>query len=176
MLTLCILTRRAAASKWSWALLLAAVSTALALQVRSRVGTLVSQATLEDLFRSTPDRLCRFTIAEMNLLCASNLCATNGPDIKQSLALIDAWGQHVKSETDRHGYRYARNPAEFESSPGFFRMLMMAVVLSEDYGVRYDPQRMAGPASTRMDDGFFSNPSSVFLQGLVGPERGRFSM
>jgi len=46
---------------------------------------------------------------------------------------------------------------------------MLAVVLTEDYGVHYDPQRRAGPASSRMDDGFFRDPRSVFLHGLLGP-------
>ena len=48
---------------------------------------------------------------------------------------------------------------------------MLAVVLTEDYGVHYDPQRRAGPASTRMDDGFFSDARSVFIHGLLGPGR-----
>jgi hypothetical protein len=77
----------------------------------------------------------------------------------------------VRSETERHLYRYERNPAEFENSPGFFRMLMLAVVLAEDYGVHYDPQLMGGPETVSMNDGFFADPAKVFLQGLLGPER-----
>jgi hypothetical protein len=127
--------------------------------------------TLTELLRLSPARLSKLPISELNLLCASGLSVTNEPDIKQCLITIEAWAQHVRSETGRHRYRYQRNPAQFENSPGYFRMLMLAVVLTEDYGVHYDTQRMAGPESTRMDDGFFANPRSVFLHGPLGPER-----
>jgi regulator of sirC expression with transglutaminase-like and TPR domain len=50
-------------------------------------------------------------------------------------------------------------------------MLMLCVVLAEDYGVHYDAQRRTGHADTRADDGFFADPSSVFLHGLLGPDR-----
>ena len=50
-------------------------------------------------------------------------------------------------------------------------MLMLVVVLAEDFGVRYDPQKRVDPTSARMDDGFFANPPDVFIHGLLGPER-----
>jgi hypothetical protein len=49
-----------------------------------------------------------------------------------------------------------------------FRMLMLCAVLAEDYGVPYDAERRAGPAATRVDDGFFADPGAVFVHGLVG--------
>jgi hypothetical protein len=123
------------------------------------------------LLRLPPTTLSNLSICELNLLCASGLSAGNEPDIRQCLATIDSWAQHVRSETERHRYRYERNPAEFDNSPGYFRMLMLAVVLAEDYGIHYDPERMAGPEAARMDDGFFADPPKVFLHGLLGPER-----
>jgi hypothetical protein len=95
-----------------------------------------------------PTSLSNLSICELNLICASGLSAGNEPDFKPCLATIDSWARHVQSETERHQYRYKRNPAEFENSPGFFRMLMLAVVLTEDYGIHYDPQRTPGPAAT----------------------------
>jgi hypothetical protein len=118
-----------------------------------------------------PAALSNLSICELNLLCAGGLSPGNEPDIKQCLATIDSWAQHVRSETERHLYRYERNPAEFENSPGYFRMLMFAVVMAEDYGVHYDPERMGGPEAARMDDGFFTDPGKVFLHGLLGSER-----
>ena len=64
---------------------------------------------------------------------ASGLCAANEPDLKACRATLDAWAARVRSETERHRYRFERNPAEFENSKGFFRMLMLCVVLTEDY-------------------------------------------
>jgi hypothetical protein len=123
------------------------------------------------LLRLPPATLSNLSICELNLLCATGLSAGNEPDIKQCLSTIDSWAQHVRSETERHLYRYERNPAEFENSAGYFRMLLLAVVLAEDYGVHYDPQRMGGAETARMDDRFFADPGKVFLHGLLGPER-----
>lgn len=87
------------------------------------------------------------------------------------LATLGKWAGRVRTETERHLYRFKHNPAEFENSEGFFRMLMLVVVLAEDFGVRYDPQKRVDPTSARMDDGFFAEPRDVFIHGLLGPER-----
>jgi hypothetical protein len=146
-------------------------SVALATQIARRFRTQARPATLAELLRLPPATLSNLSICELNLLCANGLSAANELDIKQCLATIGSWAQHVRSETERHLYRYERNPAEFENSPGYFRMLMLAVVLAEDYGILYDPQRMGGPETVRMDDGFFADPHKVFLHGLLGRDR-----
>jgi regulator of sirC expression with transglutaminase-like and TPR domain len=50
-------------------------------------------------------------------------------------------------------------------------MLMLTVVLTEDYGMQYDPLRKGTPAAAQTNDRFFSDPDSVFLTGLLGPKR-----
>jgi hypothetical protein len=107
----------------------------------------------------------------MNLLCAKGLGSTGGPDVEQCLTTLDSWGARVRSETDRHLYRLRQNPAEFENSEGYFRMLMMTVVLAEDFGVHYSARKRVEPGAARMDDGFFADPQAVFLHGLLGPDR-----
>jgi hypothetical protein len=126
---------------------------------------------LAELLRIPSAGIAELPIERLNLACAAGLCLTNEPDIKECANTLRVWAEHVRSETQRHQYRYERNPAEFENSPGFYRMLMLSVVLAEDYRVQYDPQRIAGPDKASLDDGFFSEPASVFLQGLLGPER-----
>jgi hypothetical protein len=127
-------------------------------------------ASLAELLALSPARLAQVSLADLNLLCARGLCATNEPDLEACAATLETWAARVRSETERHRYRFERNPAEFENSAGFFRMLMLCVVLGEDYGVHYDAERRAGPAATRADDGFFADPSAVFVHGLLGPE------
>jgi hypothetical protein len=144
---------------------------AVSIQHSSRARPGAEPVTLAELLRLSPVSLREVPIAQMNLLCARGLCATNEPDLKECLATLAAWAEHVRSETTRHQYRFERNPAEFENSPGFYRMLILSVVLIEDYEVHYDTQRKAGPLSTQMDDGFFAEPRSLFLHGLLGPER-----
>jgi len=126
---------------------------------------------ISELLRIAPDRIAEIPIGRLNLVCATGLFVTNEPDLQQAANTLRAWAEHVRSETERHQYRFERNPGEFENSPGFYRMLILSVVLAEDYGIHYDPQRIAGPGKATLDDGFFSQPRSVFLHGLLGPER-----
>jgi hypothetical protein len=50
-------------------------------------------------------------------------------------------------------------------------MVMLAVVLGEDYNIHYDNQRKSAPDASAASDRFFNEPKSVFLHGLLGPER-----
>ncbi len=123
--------------------------------------------TFSELISCSPVQLEFLDIARMNLLCEEGL--VEGEATGAQLSHLDQWAERVKEETTRNWRLYDRNPAEFEHSIGFFKMVMMGVVLAEDFGVKYDPARRASPAS--VGDGFFAYPRMVFLQGLLGPER-----
>jgi hypothetical protein len=152
-------------------LLLATVAVlAPGIRFGSREGHRPRLASLTELLALSPARLAQVSLADLNLVCARGLCTTNEPDLEACAATLETWAARVRSETERHHYRFERNPAEFENSAGFFRMLMLCVVLAEDYGVHYAAERRAGPAATRADDGFFADPSAVFVHGLLGPE------
>src|ERR1035437_4588273 len=114
--------------------------------------------------------LSRIDVATMNLLCAQGLSPAGELDVEQCLRTLDSWADRVRTETERHWYRFRQNPPEFEHSEGFFRMLMLAVVLQEDFSVRYNPERISTPGSLGVDDHFFGDPRDVFLHGLVGRE------
>jgi hypothetical protein len=107
-------------------------------------------------------------IGRMNLLCAQELPGADGFVLGTGLVRLDEMAARVRSETERHLYRFQKNPGEFEGSEGFFRMLMLAVVLAEDFGVRYAPSKIGTAADARMGDGFFADAQDVFLQGLLG--------
>ena len=122
---------------------------------------------------STPlNLLARTDIARMNLLTARDLLGALSMETDQYLIMLEEWTARARTETERHLYRFKRNPAEFEHSEGFFKMLMMAVVLADDFGVHYVTNRQIDPASADDRDGFFANPSDVFLQGVLGAKRG----
>lgn len=110
-------------------------------------------------------------IGVLNLLCSEGLEGIGPLNRREALATLDAWSEHVKAETVRHMYRFRRNPAEFEGSEGFFRVLMLAVVLAEDYGVHYKPEGRMNPSEASAHDGFFANAADVFLPGLLGTKR-----
>jgi hypothetical protein len=85
--------------------------------------------------------------------------------------LLDKWSARVKTETEKHRNRFLKTPDEFQNSEGFFKMLVLAVVLAEDFGVNYHPERRTGPENSTTHDRFFADSRDVFLHGLLGPER-----
>ena len=126
---------------------------------------------LPNLLALRPDALQAMDIARMNLICAEGLPGAEGLDVNRCLATLDEMAARVRSETERHLYRFGQHPAEFENSEGFFRMVMMAVVLAEDFQIKYAPDKIASAAEAHIGDGFFANARDVFLHGLTGPER-----
>jgi hypothetical protein len=103
----------------------------------------------------------------MNLLCAEGLPGAERLDVSACLENLDRWTQRVKTETERHLYRYRNNPAEYDNSEGYFRMLMMSVVLYEDFNVRYNPARISSPENLDPADRFSADPRDLFLHGLL---------
>ena len=134
-------------------------------------GTSMTISTLPALLSLSVDSLEKLDLARMNLLCASGLPGAEDLNVSASLAMLDQMAVRVRTETGRHHYRFQRNPEEFEHSEGFFKMLMLAVVLTEDFGVHYAPGKMGTAAEARTGDGFFGDARDVFLHGLTGPNR-----
>ena len=120
---------------------------------------------------ANPAQVEGFDIALLNLACAEGLPGAEHMDRDKCLAQLGLWAQHVRTETDRHLYRYRSHPQEYDNSEGYFRMLMMAVVACEDFGVRYNPERISAPASSSETDTFFADSQDLFLHGLCGPTR-----
>ena len=136
---------------------------------RPQVITPVCATNLPQLLASAPSQLGQYDIALVNLLCASGLPGAENLNPQECLGALDRWTERVRAETDRHLYRYRANPAEFESSEAYFRMLMMAVVLYEDFGVRYNPARISTPNAIDPNDHFFADSRDLFLHGLLAP-------
>jgi hypothetical protein len=128
-------------------------------------------ASLNALLALSPDKLEKMNIARVNQLCAEGLTESPAERMDEPLVQLDGWAERVRAETRRHRYRFERNPAEFEGSEGFFGMLMLGVVLAEDYGVHYHSDWRTGVELATDADGFFARAEHVFLSGLLGPER-----
>jgi hypothetical protein len=123
---------------------------------------------LHQLLGSPLSQISQLDIALMNLLCAAGLPGAENLATQECMATLDRWTERVRSETERHRYRFKANPREFDSSEGYFRMLMMAVVLYEDFSVRYNPARITTPANVAGNDHFFADSRDLFLHGLLG--------
>ena len=154
-------------------LLLFTVSFLLGLQPRDDTEQLKATArepeTLVGLLSSSPRMLEGCDIALMNLLCAEPAPGQESVDIVELRQQLDSWAAHIRTETRRHLYRFKRNPSEYDESEAYFRMLMMAVVLHEDFGVRYNPALKSAPGAGTGP--FFANSADVFLHGLLGERR-----
>jgi len=123
---------------------------------------------LSELLALKPSELGGVDIALMNLLCAERLPVAEDFRTRPCLDTLDQCAKWVESETKRHLYRLQRNPAEFNNSEGYFRVLMLITVLQQDFKVRYNPARIASPESPEPDAAFFADSKELFLHGIVG--------
>jgi hypothetical protein len=119
---------------------------------------------LDQLLALSKRDLVQVDLALMNLLCAKDLRGAESLSIAECSAVLDKWAASVKSETDRHMYRFRQNPQEYENSEGFFRMLMLNTVLQQDFGVHYNLERMR--------DVNFSNSKDLFIHGMINDQNG----
>ena len=117
---------------------------------------------IEDLIGLSDAELAKYDIAELNLACAAGLPGAERINAGEVRRTLDRWAERVRYETDRHLYKFHRNPDEYENSEAYFRTLVMISVLQQDLGVRYNPERINDPD--------FRDSEDLFIHGLL---RGR---
>ncbi|MGI8481200.1 MAG: transglutaminase family protein [Chthoniobacterales bacterium] len=126
---------------------------------------------LSELLALRPDELEGTDIALMNLLCAEGLPGTEDLKVDGCLATLDQWAQHAKREIDRNYHHFREDPAYYHHSEAFYKMLMLAVVVYEDFGIRYNPKWIAPPSEIRGGDHFFADSRDILIHGMIGPQR-----
>ncbi len=125
--------------------------------------------TLTALLQLRPEVLEQCDLATLNLLCAEGLRGAEDLKMESCLETLDAWTRHVAAETTRNFHRLAANPKEYGDSLPYYRMMMLATVLQEDFGTLYNPDR-AQPqlrGEWEPNDSFFADSRDVFLHGLL---------
>jgi len=130
-----------------------------------------SPASLTDLLVLPPSEVEHCDIALMDLLCAQGLPGAERLNVTNCLLMLDAWAGHVQVETERNLHQFRDNPGDFYNSEGYFRMLLMAAVVYEDFGIRYNPARMVMPGNIDPNDHFFADSRDIFIHGLIGDRR-----
>jgi hypothetical protein len=126
--------------------------------------------TLKELLALSPAELKNCDIARMNLLCAEGLPGAENLNVDESLATLDQWAQHIKAEIDRNRHHFQEDPNYYYNSESFYKMLMMAVVLYEDYNIRYNPKWIEAPTEIRDDDHFAADSRDLLIHGLIGEQ------
>jgi hypothetical protein len=134
------------------------------LQPPSVKGDASDLPTLGQLTEMSADDLSRQDIAFLNLRCAEGLPGAEKLDIPKCLATLDKWAAWVKHETDRHLYKFRRNPKEYENSEAYFRMLMLITVLQQDFKIQYNPDRIRDVDFTKSQD--------LFIHGMIDNNNG----
>ncbi|MGH7977004.1 MAG: transglutaminase family protein [Limisphaerales bacterium] len=127
--------------------------------------------TLKELIALSPAQLESCDIARMNLICAEGLPGAENLNVDKDLATLDEWAQHIKSETDRNFHHFQEDPANYYNSTNFYKMLMMAVVLYEDYNIRYNPKWIEAPTEIQGNDHFAADSRDILIHGLIGDRR-----
>ncbi len=124
--------------------------------------------TLAALLALKPTQLGEFDVGLVNLLCAEGLHGSENLDLDKSLDRLDEMATRVRLETDRNMRQFRSKPAEFRNSEGYFRMVALATVLQQDFGIRYNPNRASPVGAGEPDDKFYADSHDVFLHGLTG--------
>ena len=121
----------------------------------------------------SPDLLSHLDIAEMNLECAKGLNGSEDLNSTEVLTKLDVWANQIKEETDKLLPRFRINPAEYNNSEAFFRMMVFATVLQQDYQIRYkeDPLFRFGADRALPNEFFFKNSADIFIHGLTSETR-----
>jgi len=109
-----------------------------------------------DLLRAIP-------VGYLNLICATMLPDTVNLDIPACMRTLGEWTAMVKRETEKYLFQFRRNPAEYENSEAYFRILTMITVLQRDLGVTYDPE------CTKTH--IFKSSREGFIHGLLTGDR-----
>jgi hypothetical protein len=132
-----------------------------------------SPTNLAQLLALSPAQLEKCNIALMNLLCAQGLRGAENLDVQQNLDTLDQWVRHVRYETVRNYHRFLDHPEEYNNSEAYYRMIMLATVLQEDFQAHYDPERALPQlrGEREPNDVFFADAGDVFIHGLLGGER-----
>ena len=83
-------------------------------------------------------------------------------------ALVMAAAIRLLPETNRNLHRFESHRADYQDSEAYFRMMMLVTVLQQDFGIRYNPQRVTPVGVFEPNDRFFGDSRDVFLHGLTG--------
>jgi hypothetical protein len=123
--------------------------------------------TLAEILTMAPEQLENVDIAVMNLRCAEGLRGSEKLNVPASLKTLDRFAEHVSSETIRNYHKYKETPEDFQYSEAYYRLLILAVVLQEDFGVRYNRRWIAAPETVDPNDEFYSDSQNVFVHSLT---------
>ena len=126
--------------------------------------------TLGRLTELSEDELTSVDVALMNLLCSEGLPGRGQAAISSYMLALDRMAKAVQAETARNYHRFVEKPGEFESSEEFYKIALMNTVLGQDFGLRYNPEKIAAPTVENLQDqSFFEKARRLcLLRSIIG--------
>ena len=119
----------------------------------------------ESLIKLSDEDVAKVDIAEMNLACAGNLNGAENLDAKACLTTLGYWTAWIRIETERNAHRFRQCSGEFNHSWAEYCIGMMMTVAYQDFGIRYDLERMN-------DEGEWHDAADSFIHGVIQKQCG----
>jgi hypothetical protein len=114
---------------------------------------------LETLLNLSEEQLAKVDTAAANLACADGLPGAEDLEPDSLLEKLYGWTEAVRAETEKYHYKFEADPVSFEHSEARYRMIVLITVLMQDFGVKYNSERIHNVDFTR--------PHDLFLSGLL---------
>ena len=79
----------------------------------------------------------------------------------------------MDSQTVRNLHRFWEHLKQYDNSLAYYRMIMLATVLQEDFGVHYDPERALPQlrGEREPNDVFYAGAGEIVIGGILGDKR-----
>ncbi|MHC4444554.1 MAG: transglutaminase family protein [Planctomycetota bacterium] len=98
---------------------------------------------------------------EMDLAVARTTPGCESLDVERYKHTVDRWAEHVRQETDRYLYKFQQKPADYNDSLAYFKALVLATVIGQDFKVSYHVESIT-----------FDDPQDLFIHGIIDSSRG----
>jgi hypothetical protein len=100
------------------------------------------------------EELGRYDLAALNLAAAQGLPGSDEIDAEICLQTLDTWAEQVRTYTTHALTQFSRKPEAYRNSESYFRVLILVTVLQRDWGVVYNPAKLADDAPFETEDSF----------------------
>ncbi len=131
-------------------------------QSASAVAQIMSQPlSLADLLAMDDAALDRLDPLDVDLAVARTIPGCESLDVAAYKRTVGQWAEQVRAETERHLYKFNQAPGDYKKSLPYFKSLLLATVIGQDFQVSYDVTAVS-----------FDDPRDLFIHGVIDQRRG----
>ncbi len=116
---------------------------------------------LNDLLAMDDAALDRLGPLDVDLAVARTIPGCESLDVAAYKRTVGQWAEQVRAETERHLYKFNQAPGDYKKSLPYFKSLLLATVIGQDFQVSYDVTAVS-----------FDDPRDLFIHGVIDQRRG----